>query len=98
VTLLRLPGHVGGEPEQPIPRDVVAVMHAADGDARWIVEILVADVDQAAATTVEHGGIVTVSPHELPRFRNAVIADPAGARLSLSQLVVPPRPHHRHRP
>jgi len=97
VTLLRLPGHVEGEPEQPVPRDVVAVMHAADGDARWSVEILVADVDQAAAATVEHGGIVTVSPHELPRFRNAVIADPAGARLSLSPLVVPARPHNRPR-
>jgi hypothetical protein len=37
---------------------------------------LVADVDQAAATTVEHAGTITVSPHGLPRFRNAVIADP----------------------
>jgi uncharacterized protein len=91
-TLLRLPGYVGGEPEQPVPRDVVAVMRAADGDPRWSVDILVADVDQAAATTVEHGGTITVSPHELPRFRNAVIADPHGARLSLSQLVVPARP------
>jgi predicted enzyme related to lactoylglutathione lyase len=92
VTLLRLPGYVGGEPEQPVPRDLVAVMRAADGDPRWSVDILVAEVDQAAATTVEHGGTVTVSPHELPRFRNAVIADPDGARLSLNQLVVPARP------
>jgi predicted enzyme related to lactoylglutathione lyase len=91
-TLLRLPGYVGGEAEQPVPRDLVAVMRAADGDPHWGVEVLVANVDQAAATTVEHGGTVTVSPHELPRFRNAVIADPHGARLSLSQLVVPPRP------
>jgi predicted enzyme related to lactoylglutathione lyase len=90
-TLLRLPGYVGGEPKQPVPRDLVAVMRATDGDARWSVDILVADVDQAAATTVEHGGTVTVAPHELPRFRNAVIADPHGARLSLSQLVVPAR-------
>jgi predicted enzyme related to lactoylglutathione lyase len=89
VTLLRLPGYVGGEPEQPVPRDVVAMMRAADGDTLWSVDILVADVDQAAATTVEHGGTVMVSPHELPRFRNAVIADPHGARLSLSQLTRP---------
>ena len=91
-TLLRLPGYVGGEPEQPVPRDLVTVMRAADGDPCWSVDILVADVDQAAATTVQHGGVVTVSPHELPRFRNAVIADPHGARLSLSQLVLPARP------
>jgi uncharacterized protein len=85
-TLLRLPGHVGGEPEQPVPRDLVAVMRPADGAPHWSVDILVVDVDQAAAITVEHGGAVTVSPHELPRFRNAVITDPYGARLSLSQL------------
>jgi predicted enzyme related to lactoylglutathione lyase len=67
-------------------------MRTADEDPRWGVEILVADVDQAAATAVEHGGTVTVSPHELPRFRSTVIADPAGARLSLSQLPVAARP------
>jgi uncharacterized protein len=97
-TLLRLPGYVGGEPEQPAPRDLVAVMRATDGDARWSVEILVADVDHAAAATVEHGGTVAVSPHELRRFRNAVIADPHDARLSLSQLAVPARDlHNPHR-
>jgi predicted enzyme related to lactoylglutathione lyase len=92
-TLLRLPGYIGGEPEQPVPRDLVAVMRAADGDARWSVEVLVDDVDHAAAAAVEHGGTVIVSPRELPRFRNAVIADPHGARLSLSQLVVSARAH-----
>jgi predicted enzyme related to lactoylglutathione lyase len=89
VTLLRLPGYVGGEPEQPVPRDMGAMMRAAEGETRWSVDILVADVDQAAAATIEHGGTVRVPPHELPRFRNAVIADPHGARLSLSQLSRP---------
>ena len=32
--LWRLPGYVGGEPEQPVPRDVVAVMAPAPGGAR----------------------------------------------------------------
>jgi predicted enzyme related to lactoylglutathione lyase len=64
-------------------------MRATDGAPGWSVDILVADVDQASATTVEHGGTVTVSPHALPRFRTAVIADPHGARRSLSQLLVP---------
>jgi predicted enzyme related to lactoylglutathione lyase len=67
-------------------------MRTTDADPRWSVEILVADVDQAAANTVEHGGTVTVSPHDLPRFRSAVIADPNGAPLSLNQLVAPARP------
>ena len=34
VTMLRVPGYVGGEPEQPVPRDVVAVMaRRSDGGA-----------------------------------------------------------------
>jgi hypothetical protein len=52
-------------------RYCVALLRVADGDPRWSGEILVADVDQASATTIEHGGTVTVSLHELPRFRNA---------------------------
>ena len=32
VSLFRLPGYVGGEPEQPVPRDVVAAMMAAGAD------------------------------------------------------------------
>ena len=32
-TLFRLPGYVGGEESQPVPRDVVAVMVPASGDA-----------------------------------------------------------------
>jgi predicted enzyme related to lactoylglutathione lyase len=32
-TLCRLPGYVGGEPSQPVPRDVVAVLVPADADA-----------------------------------------------------------------
>jgi predicted enzyme related to lactoylglutathione lyase len=67
-------------------------MHAAGGDPRSSVDISVADVDQATASTVEHGGTVTVPSHEVPRFRNAVISDPHGARLSLGQLLVPMHP------
>ena len=32
ITLWRLPGYVGGEPEQPVPRDVIAVMAPLAGD------------------------------------------------------------------
>ena len=32
VTLWRLPGYVGGEPEQPVPRDLVATMVPMTGD------------------------------------------------------------------
>jgi predicted enzyme related to lactoylglutathione lyase len=40
-----------------------------------------------AAKTAELGGAVAVAPHEIPGFRNAVIADPQGAVLSVSQLL-----------
>ena len=87
VTLFRLPGYVGGEPLQPVPRDVVAGLTA--GEPGWGVEVWVADADEAAAKTPELGGTVHVEPHETPGFRTSVIMDPQGATLSVNQLVVP---------
>ncbi len=89
VTLFRLPGYVGGEPEQPVARDVVAVMMSGDGEQSWSVDVWVADAHRVAATAAELGGAVQVEPREIPGFRNAVIADPQGAVLSVSQLLVP---------
>jgi predicted enzyme related to lactoylglutathione lyase len=87
-TLFRLPGYVGGEPEQPVARDVVAAMSAGrDGAARWNVDVWVADTDATAVKARERGGAVLVGPHDVPGFRNAVIADPAGASMSISQLL-----------
>lgn len=88
--LLRLPGYVGGEPQQPVPRDVVAVLAAGDGDAGWSVDVWVADARAAAARAEELGGTVVVEPRETSGFLNTVIADPAGAVLSASQLLAPP--------
>ena len=89
VELFRLPGYVGGEPEQPVPRDVVAVMTEGDGDAAWSVDFWIDDAESAAARARELGGSVIVEPHEVPGFVNTVIADPAGAVVSLSQLRYP---------
>ena len=49
-----VPGYVGGEPEQPVPRDVVAIDAAAGAPTatappHWSVDFWVADVDAAAA-------------------------------------------------
>jgi predicted enzyme related to lactoylglutathione lyase len=89
-TLFRLPGYVGGEPEQPVARDVVAAMSPGN-DAGWNVDLWVADADATAAKARELGGRLLVEPREVPGFRNAVIADPFGASLSVSQLLAPPR-------
>ena len=89
VELFRLPGYVGGEPEQPVPRDVVAVLTAGEGDSAWNVDFWIDDAESAAARATQLGGTVVVAPHEIPGFVNTVIADPAGAVVSLSQLLYP---------
>ena len=89
-TMFRLPGYVGGEPSQPVSREVVATMMPSDGDARWTVDFWIADADAAARAATERGGRVPDGPSDAPPFRSAVLADPAGADFSVSQLVTPP--------
>jgi uncharacterized protein len=89
ITLWRLPGYVGGTPQQPVPRDNVAVMvSGSDGPARWSVDFWVANADEAAAKATELGGSTIDSPDDVPGvpgMRSAVLADPAGAVLSITQ-------------
>ena len=87
VTLWRLPGYIGGEPKQPVPRDVIAVMAPGDGPARWDVNFWVADTDGVADKTAALGGRIVAPPSDAPGFREAVLADPHGAVFSVSQLV-----------
>jgi uncharacterized protein len=89
VSLFRLPGYVGGEPEQPVARDVVAAMAAtpdADAPAAWSVDFWIADTDAAAAAAPSLGGSVVMPPHDAPPFRRAVLAAPDGATFSVSEL------------
>jgi predicted enzyme related to lactoylglutathione lyase len=87
--LFRLPGYVGGEPEQPVPRDLVATVAPPSGETRWSVDFWIDDVERAVAAAEQHGGNV-VSPisEDLPNFRQAVLADPNGVPFSVSQLVL----------
>jgi len=85
-TMFRLPGFVGGEPTQPVPRDVVAVM-APGEPARWAVDFWIADADVAAVTAEQSGGRVLEPPADAGPFRRAVLSDPEGAAFSVSQLV-----------
>jgi predicted enzyme related to lactoylglutathione lyase len=89
--LFRLPGFVGGEPEQPVPRDLVATaLPAENGDARWSVDFWVGDLDHVVATVGERGGSVVIEPYEAPPFRQAVVADPNGVSFSVSELTMAP--------
>jgi len=85
VWLFRLPGYVGGEPAQPVPRDVVAAMMVGD-TAVWGVDFWVADADAAVAPAAQLGGRVVVEPFVEAPFRRAVLAAPDGATFSVSQL------------
>lgn len=95
LTLWRLPGYVGGEPQQPVPRDVVAVMvpmggWGSPGEARahWAVDFWVASADAAAEDASRAGGSVVVPPQDTPGMRSAVLADPGGAVFSVTELKV----------
>jgi predicted enzyme related to lactoylglutathione lyase len=87
-TLWRLPGYVGGEPHQPVPRDVVAVMVplGGEGQPQWSVDFWIDDADAAAAKAPELGGTVLSPAHDTVGFRQAVLADPHGAVFSVSTL------------
>jgi len=87
-TMFRLPGFFGGEPTQPVPRDVVAVM--VEGDPpRWRPDFWVADADRAVAQAEQLGGRVVEPVTPSPVGKNAVLADPAGAEISINQIVLP---------
>jgi predicted enzyme related to lactoylglutathione lyase len=96
VSMFRLPGFVGGEPQQPVPRDVVAAMidTGTDGStpAYWRPDFWVADLDGVAAKALELGGSVTEQPAEVPGvpMRSGVLADPYGATFSVTQLLGTP--------
>jgi len=88
-TMYRLPGFFGGEPSQPVPRDVVAVMVEGEGAAAWMPGFWVVDADAAAANAEELGGAVLSPVTEAPPGKQAVLADPAGAPFSISQVILP---------
>ena len=87
-TMFRLPGYVGGEPEQPVSREVIATMAALrDGGApRWSVNFWDRDVDATAAKAVELGGRVALGPFDTPMGRTAVLADPHGAAFTINNV------------
>jgi predicted enzyme related to lactoylglutathione lyase len=88
ITLFRLPGYVGGEPAQPVSREVVAAMARAQGDEapRWSADFWVDDVDAAARAATELGGATIVAPFPSPTGKSAVLGDPTGVAFSVSSV------------
>jgi uncharacterized protein len=98
ITMLRLPGFVGGEPEQPVPRDVVATMAPMNSGQpekvppHWSVDFWVDDVDAVADSAARLGGAVIAAPYDIPEvgLRQAALADPQGATFSVTRAPRPP--------
>jgi predicted enzyme related to lactoylglutathione lyase len=88
MTMFRLPGYVGGEPQQPVSREVIAVMRPAEDGERpgWHAGFWVSDVDAVAARTERLGGSTLSPPEPSPTGRAAVLADPAGIAFWVSQI------------
>ena len=88
VTMFRLPGYVGGEPQQPVSREVVATMAGAQegAPARWDVNFWDRDVDATTAKVLELGGSAIAPPFDTPISRMAVLADPHGAAFSIANV------------
>jgi predicted enzyme related to lactoylglutathione lyase len=96
LTLFRLPGFVGGGPEQPVPRDLVATMAPTSGDdvpPHWSVDFWVDDADAAAERAAGLGGKALAGPYDIPvpgvAMRQAVLADPQGAAFSVTEVGPP---------
>jgi predicted enzyme related to lactoylglutathione lyase len=98
IAMWRLPGYLGGEPLQPVPRDVVAVMAPVSGDqspddtpSQWSVDFWVDDVDATADNAADLGGEVIAAPYDIPgaELRQAVLADPQGAGFSVTKVSAP---------
>jgi uncharacterized protein len=90
LTMWHRAGYVGGEPDQPVPRDVVAVLAPlpdTDAAANWTVNFWVSDANAVTAKALDLGGSVIASPTDRPPFREGVIADPNGAPVAISQLL-----------
>ena len=88
LALWRLPGYVGGEPDQPMPRDVVAALSPIDETSQvpphWAINFRVDDVDATAEQAVALGGHLLLAPTDTPGFRSAVIADPQQGVVAIS--------------
>ncbi|MBP2412183.1 putative enzyme related to lactoylglutathione lyase [Arthrobacter stackebrandtii] len=85
-TMFRLPGYVGGLPEQPVSREVVATMVHGRGPAQWSPNFWVPDADSVEKLTAERGGRTVVPAFRTPAGTTVVLLDPQGALFSVTEV------------
>lgn len=83
-TLFRLPGYVGGEPEQPVSREVVAVMVAGAGAAQWTPNFWVGDAEATGNHAAGLGGRILAPAFKTPPGMTLVLEDPQGAVFTVT--------------
>lgn len=92
ISLWRLTGSTRRTADPTLPDDVVGVAAGADPadgvPPHWAVNIQVLDADDLATRVVELGGSMLMPPTDTPGFRNAVLADPNGGVLAISQIII----------
>jgi predicted enzyme related to lactoylglutathione lyase len=93
ISLWRLAGSTRRAADPTLPDDVVAVATRADPASgvppHWAVNIQVDDADGLTSRVATLGGSVLMPPTDAPGFRNAILADPSGGVLAVSQIVSP---------
>ena len=80
----RLPGFVGGEPSQPVPRDVVAAGRLGRGAGGWSVDLLGRRHGRDRRPRRSSAARVLDGPHRPPDRARATVADPQGATFSIT--------------
>ncbi|WP_154605312.1 VOC family protein [Arthrobacter sp. AQ5-05] len=92
ISLWRLAGSTRRAADPTLPDDVVGVAVEADPAGgvppHWAVNIQVLDADDLATRVVELGGSMLMPPTDTPGFRNAVLTDPNGGVLAISQVII----------
>jgi predicted enzyme related to lactoylglutathione lyase len=93
MVMWRVPGYLGGQPEQPVARDVVAGMATMTADRfpddarpHWAVDFWVDDVAATAHRAPRLGGRVISGPFDTSVGTTAVLADPWEAAFTVSKV------------
>jgi len=93
ISLWRLAGSTRRAADPTLPDNVVAVATEAVATsgvpAHWAVNIQISDADDFAGRVVGLGGSMLMPPTDSPGFRNALLADPSGGVLAVSQIITP---------
>jgi len=91
MNLWRLAGSTRRVYDPTLLDDVIGVAAGVDPASgvppHWAVNVQVSDTDALAARVVKLGGSMLMPPTDAPGFRNAVLADPSGGVLAVSQIV-----------